>query len=405
MRILIYFRGKYGASKRTPSVTAGISRSSARAGAGAGAGNPFAGTKLTGTQSSNPFASTKLNSGSSNPFAKASLTSNNSSSVGFPSSKGDNKANGLIGGGKHRNVQELLDCVMYMTKHHPKQSWSAGIKYLLSKDSSVSDDSTLPLVDNSDKDKSTTVLTSKPEPIQSPSPAPLPFGSKKSNKVNSDPLAPAPFSGFKFGGKSETTSSSTPSSGFNFGATASSTSKAKPIEFSFGKPASSSDAPPEFNFGKPASSSSKPEFSFGKPAIPSFTPSTTKPDESAESDGFPIEKPEEVARVENTDEDIIFECRSKLYVFVDGEWKAGEAGRLCLFKHKTEDKKRVVLRNALGNVRLNEAIGSGMTFKKTINNKKKIGSIQFRGREKTYMLRVKEDSAEQLHTNLEKMAS
>jgi len=298
-----------------------------------------------------------------------------------------------------------LDCVMYMNKHYPKQSWSASIKCLLSKDSSVSDGSNLPLVDKSDKDKSTTVVTPKPEQIPSPSPAPLSFGLKTSEKANSDPLAPAPFSGFKFGGKSETTSSSNPSSGFNFGATASSSSKATPIEFSFGKPASSSDAPPEFNFGKPASSSSKPEFSFGKPAVPSFTPSTTKPDEIVESDGFPIEKPGEVARIENADEDIIFECRSKLYVFVDGEWKAGEAGRLCLFKHKTEDKKRVVLRNALGNVRLNEAIGPGMTFKKTINNKKKIGSIQFRGREKTYMLRVKEDSAEQLHTNLEKMAS
>ena len=86
---------------------------------------------------------------------------------------------------------------------------------------------------------------------------------------------------------------------------------------------------------------------------------------------------------------------------------------LRLYRHKTTSKQRIVIRNEIGKVQFNVAVSKGMTFEKVINSTKK-GKATFvkflacedpeKGLE-TFMIQVKPESVDKLHSTLEGMVA
>ena len=170
--------------------------------------------------------------------------------------------------------------------------------------------------------------------------------------------------------------------------------------------AKSSTGPPEFSFGTSTakSYSGPPEFSFGKPTAQAIGTPTPQP-QGDDEDAFPTEEKEKVEREKNTDEDIVYECRAKLFKWNDGKWQAGDVGALRVMKHKTKDSCRIVLRSELGHVRMNESIGKSMSFEKDINPKKSTGTIKFRGMGGMFLLKTKIECVNKLHATLEEITA
>lgn len=125
--------------------------------------------------------------------------------------------------------------------------------------------------------------------------------------------------------------------------------------------------------------------------------------------GFPKEKPEEALSAENPDETCVFESSAKHYKLIDKVWKDHGKGKLRLYSHKSSaNTHRLVIRNTVGKVQLNIAIGKGMTFEKV--DGKKNGRVRFLAMEagKTeatvIMLMVTLDKIDTLIGELKKMA-
>lgn len=121
------------------------------------------------------------------------------------------------------------------------------------------------------------------------------------------------------------------------------------------------------------------------------------------------DKPEKAAEEQNTEEDCLYQVRSKYYKLISGQWKDFSSGPLRVYQHKTHPtKKRMVLRNDTGKVQLNVSITKGMRFEKVIQKTK--GFVRFIaiqdenvGVEK-FMLAVKVQNVDQLHQTLVDLA-
>uniref|UniRef100_A0A7S2KZ98 RanBD1 domain-containing protein n=1 Tax=Leptocylindrus danicus TaxID=163516 RepID=A0A7S2KZ98_9STRA len=172
-------------------------------------------------------------------------------------------------------------------------------------------------------------------------------------------------------------------------------------------------AEPSFSFGAKtnnsqtsAAATTKPftGFSFGgakatpMPVTTSAAGATTTAD--GDENGFPKEEREAVAKEENKDENVLYEVRAKLYKFSDGGLKASDAGPVQLLQRKDDpSKKRLVMRNDVGKVRLNEAIGKGMTLKKReIVKGRSTGSVMFQSAGGTFELKTKVENLDALYS-------
>eukprot|EP00814_Leptocylindrus_danicus_P022151 CAMPEP_0116044496 /NCGR_PEP_ID=MMETSP0321-20121206/27030_1 /TAXON_ID=163516 /ORGANISM="Leptocylindrus danicus var. danicus, Strain B650" /LENGTH=233 /DNA_ID=CAMNT_0003525595 /DNA_START=404 /DNA_END=1101 /DNA_ORIENTATION=- len=227
-----------------------------------------------------------------------------------------------------------------MAKHRAKESWSAGIKDAIREEISAM--------------KQFALVSSNVAAATVPSAEPsFSFGAKTNNSQTSAAATTKPFT---------------------FGATPASPAASTTKPFTFGATPAS-----------PAAATTKPftGFSFGgakatpMPVTTSAAGATTTAD--GDENGFPKEEREAVAKEENKDENVLYEVRAKLYKFSDGGLKASDAGPVQLLQRKDDpSKKRLVMRNDVGKVRLNEAIGKGMTLKKReIVKGRSTGSVMF----------------------------
>lgn len=197
------------------------------------------------------------------------------------------------------------------------------------------------------------------------------------------------------------------------------TSSESATSFSFGNTGTSStSAPPpdgSFSFGFGASTpapAAAPSFSFGSipPPSASTSNSTTvnEDDPTANPDDGKIE---EVEKEKNSDEDILYEVKVKpMKLKKDGGgWQKYGAGKCRLYKHKTNSKHRLVLRNDIGKPLFNVAVSSQMTFTKEVKQGKKgkLAYVKFIGVEdasegpRPIMLQVDPKEVDEFHSKLE----
>ena len=230
---------------------------------------------------------------------------------------------------------------------------------------------------------------------------------------------------------------SSSNSSFSFGATTSSAPASTNSSFSapslrFGATTSSaptlagpSSSAPSFNFGTatasaPSStlagpSSSAPSFTFSSttssaPSTTSFQAASNNDDGEDDDDPTANSDDGEVAFVEaNTEEDVLFESRSRLHKKVAGEWKSSRTGILRVYQNKTTKKHRMVLKNEIGIVHFNVAVPRGMKFQKINNGKATY--VEFLAKEdaeklgELVMIQAKPLNRDKLHDLLEELAS
>jgi len=189
---------------------------------------------------------------------------------------------------------------------------------------------------------------------------------------------------------------------FSFGASAPPPAPAGMFSFT-SKPAAPSagtTSAPSFSFGAPSSSASNAAPSMGTSSNSNNDDPTSNPDNG---------KVEKVEQEENTEEEILQEVRAKHIKFENGSWKKYGAGVLRLYRHKSNSKCRMVIRNEIGKVQFNVGVSKGMKFDKVIKDTKK-GKCCFvkffavedasKGLE-SFMLQVKPDCVDKLHSTLE----
>ncbi|DAA76621.1 TPA_exp: RanBP1 domain protein [Trichophyton benhamiae CBS 112371] len=210
-------------------------------------------------------------------------------------------------------------------------------------------------------------------------------GSKPTTTSNIFGAPPSSASGSAAGGSAPATSifaapspTSTPPPSNIFGAPPS-TSAPAPTSI-FATPSSaptptsnSSLAPPTTNiFGhlKPGNSSAQPGLSpFPLSAATSVDPSPAQSDTDATND--PSDEVEKHAQVDFTrsgpgeeDEDAVFECRSRAYQHINGQWEVKGLGVLRILKHRTNKKSRILLRaDPSGSVVLNTNLMPEIDYK------------------------------------------
>jgi len=231
-----------------------------------------------------------------------------------------------------------------MAKHRAKESWSAGIKDAIREEISAM--------------KQFALVSSNVAAATVPSAEPsFSFGAKTNNSQTSAAATTKPFT---FGATPASPAAATtkPFTGFSFGG-----AKATPM-----------------------------------PVTTSAAGATTTAD--GDENGFPKEEREAVAKEENKDENVLYEVRAKLYKFSDGGLKASDAGPVQLLQRKDDpSKKRLVMRNDVGKVRLNEAIGKGMTLKKReIVKGRSTGSVMFQSAGGTFELKTKVENLDALYS-------
>ena len=175
------------------------------------------------------------------------------------------------------------------------------------------------------------------------------------------------------------------------------------LTFSFGKPITNdkvnASAPPQFK-----------GFSFPSTIPPPPAPTSTLNNTTNDSDdGFPKEKTEEaLTDASNTDETVIYSVKGKYYKYSENKWTDHGGGKIQLYEHKENKKKRLVMRTLVGKVQLNVSIGKGMKFDKAV--KKTSGSVRFMAMleagqsPKLVMLKVALSNIEPFHQKLEEMA-
>ena len=212
---------------------------------------------------------------------------------------------------------------------------------------------------------------------------------------------------------------------FSFGgssASAPAPSSESTTSFSFGKNASSSStaAPPpagSFSFGFGATAlapaAAAPSFSFGSIPPPSTSASNSTTVDEDDPTANPDDGKIEVEKEKNSDEDILYEVKAKpMKLKKDGSgWQKYGAGKCRLYKHKTTNKHRLVLRNEIGKPLFNVALSSQMTFTKEVKQGKKgkLAYIKFMGVEdasegpRPMMLQVDPKDVDEFHSKLEGM--
>ena len=177
----------------------------------------------------------------------------------------------------------------------------------------------------------------------------------------------------------------------------------------FGAKPSSSAPAPSFNFGStstsvPAPAAAAPAFNF--PSAPAPAPAAPKAAASGDAgDSMPKEDPTELGKEENTEEDLLLEVRCKYYRFKKGDgWKDRGVGILKCYRHKTQGSCRIVMRNSIGKVGLNVAVGKGMEFEK-IGGKQ--SSVKFIAMDEEgvgqIMLKTRPENLDKFHSTLSSM--
>lgn len=201
-------------------------------------------------------------------------------------------------------------------------------------------------------------------------------------------------------------SSSTSFSGFSFASSSAAPPSSKGTTFSF--TGGSVPAPA-------AASVSKPSFSFGvQPAAPSSGGGSSN---AIANEDDPTSNPDDgkldIGKEENEDEKILHEVRARLIKMIDGKWNKLGVGVLRLYSNNKTEMKRMVLRNEVGKVMFNVAIGKGMQFKKSSQKTKKgeVWRVGFMAVEdekegaKQIMLNVKKEDVDEFHEKLEELAA
>ena len=105
--------------------------------------------------------------------------------------------------------------------------------------------------------------------------------------------------------------------------------------------------------------------------------------------------------------------RAKKLKYENSHWKKYGTGVLRLYRHKVTKKQKLVLRNEIGKIQLNLAIGKGMAFTKEVKNGKKgvAAYVRFMAVEdpkkgvENFMLQVKPEDVDKLHSVLEGMVA
>lgn len=199
---------------------------------------------------------------------------------------------------------------------------------------------------------------------------------------------------------------STAFSGFSFASSSAAPPSSKGTTFSF--TGGSVPAPA-------AASASKASFSFGvQQAAQSSGGSSSNP---IANEDDPTSNPDDgkldVGKEENEDEKILYEVRARLIKMIDGKWNKLCVGVLRLYSNKKTEMKRMVLRNEVGKVMFNVAIGKGMQFIKSSQKTKKgeVWRVGFMAIEdekegaKQIMLNVKKEDVDKFHEKLEELAA
>ena len=194
-------------------------------------------------------------------------------------------------------------------------------------------------------------------------------------------------------------------SGFSFASSSAPPLSSGGTTFSF--TGSSAPAPAEATV-------SKPTFSFGaQPAAPRSGGSNNTANEDDPTSN-PDDGKLDIGQEENEDEETLYEVRARLLRMSDKGWNKQGTGALRLYRNKTSDNKKMVLRNGAGKVMFNVAVSKGMKFQK-VSHKKKGGKdiwfVHFLAVEdahegpKPVRLNVGESDIGRLHEELEKLAA
>lgn len=199
--------------------------------------------------------------------------------------------------------------------------------------------------------------------------------------------------------------SSTLFSGFSFASSSADPPSSKGTTFSF--TGGSAPAPA-------AVSASKPSFSFGQqPAAQSSGGSSIPTANEDDPTSNPDDGKLDIGKEENEDEKVLYEVRARLIKMTDGKWTKLGVGVLRLYSNKKTEMKRMVLRNEVGKVMFNVAIGKGMKFIKSSQKTKKgeVWRVRFMAVEdekegaKQIMLNVKKEDVDEFHDKLEELAA
>lgn len=163
---------------------------------------------------------------------------------------------------------------------------------------------------------------------------------------------------------------------------------------------------------EPSTMKPKPFTSFNFSSSPSNTKATQKKEIQEDESSNAKDDPAEIIPETNDKEDVTYETRAKyLKMGPDKKWKSYCTGNLRLYKNKTSNTSRLVLRNEIGKVQLNIGIYKGMQFTKNLKPKKNLGFVGFVaiadekvGMEKFNLL-VKLEEVDKLLNSLEKLTA
>lgn len=361
--------------------------------------NAFASTKLVANNNappppSNPFAAVQLNSGTTAPpsfsFGAAPKTEPKPFSFGQSSSQQQSSLKSTsssspkptaTANNKAAQIKEINENFFKMIQDHVKKGYIASdLSSLMEQYIHVAENVELDEEEEDDggdgdnKDENGNNNNSG--------------GSSKSEENKSQPSS-TPFSGFSFASSSAPPPSS---GGTTFSFTGGSTAPA---------PTAATVSKPTFSFG------TQPAASGGSSSINN---TTNEDDPTSNPDDGKLE----VGQEENEDEEKLYEVLARLNKLEDKAWKKECKGPLRLYRNKTTDKKRMVLRNDAGRVMFNVAISNGMTFQKVSEKTQKgkdIWYVQFFAvvnageGAKPIRLNVVKDEVDRFHEELEKLAA
>ncbi|GMI07766.1 hypothetical protein TrLO_g11550 [Triparma laevis f. longispina] len=350
--------------------------------------NPFGGVNLqvnnngskpsASASSLNPFGAVKQNSFSAPAPAQLPVWSAPKPAPAAPSSSSESKL--------ERLNASFIKWLQRQRIENPASDYSAGIQDYIKYAS-------LALNESNPKPKS--ALAPAPVPPPAPAPAPVPSFNFNSGAKSSPAKAPAP------------APAPAPSFNFNSGASQLPTAPA---------PAPAPAAFSGFNFGGGSSIApapaltSAPSFSFSGGATTAPAPANANANASAppaeDGDSFPVEKPAELEKEENTEEDLLLEVKAKYYRLKTGEgWKDRGVGNAKLYRHKTTSKCRLVMRNSIGKVGLNTSINAASQKFEKLGGKQSSCKFIIQDDEgmAQIMLKVKPENLDKLHSTLEAM--
>ena len=349
--------------------------------------NPFGGVNLqansskpSGGSSLNPFGAVKQNS--STAPAPAQLPVWSAPKPAPPSSSSGTKL--------ERLNASFIKWLQRQRVENPASDYSAGIQdYIKYASLALSESNPISARAPVSAPPPASAPAPKPAPAPAPVPAPAPApsfnfnsGGAKSSPAKAPTLAPTPSFNFN-GGTSKPTPAPAPASfsGFNFGG---------------GSALAPAPAP-----------SSAPSFSFSTGGAASApAPAPAPPAAGEDGDSFPVEKPTELEKEENTEENLLLEVKAKYYRLKTGEgWKDRGVGNVKLYRHKTTSKCRLVMRNSIGKVGLNTSINAASQNFEKLGGKQSSCKFIIQDEEgmAQVMLKVKPENLDKLHSTLEAM--